>query len=71
MVCQQASVLKLWVEDRGTPEPQRRAQQMAAAVAAANAAATLGQYRGPHPSIASAGTLRESCRGWRTDVSPA
>ena len=68
----QASVLKLWVEDRETPEPQRRAQQMAAALAAANAAATLGQYNGPHPSVTSANaTLREACRGWRTDVTPA
>ena len=67
----QASVLKLWVEDREGPEPQRRARQMAAALAAANSAATLAKYNGPHPSLASgSSSLRETFRGWRTDVSP-
>jgi fructose-bisphosphate aldolase class I len=42
---------------------------MAAALAAANAQATMGQYEGPHPSVTSAaGSLHETFRGWRTDV---
>jgi fructose-bisphosphate aldolase class I len=69
LVVLQASVLKLWTEDRNGPEPQLRAREMAAALAAANAAATRGQYRGPHPSLASDGaSLRETFRGWCTEV---
>ena len=64
----QASVLQLWGEDRGDPG---RCRDMAAALARANGQAALGQYRGPHPSVTShRGSLRESFRGWRTDVPP-
>lgn len=60
-------MLKLWSEDpQGN---QAAARDMAAALARANGAATLGRYEGPHPSITSAaGSLREDFRGWRTDV---
>ena len=62
----QASVLQLWSEDRSNAQ---RCRDMAAAVARANSAATLGRYEGPHPSVTShAGSLRETFRGWRTDV---
>eukprot|EP00877_Chromochloris_zofingiensis_P013601 jgi/Chrzof1/8495/Cz03g13070.t1_FBA1[v5.2] len=44
----QASVLKLWGEDRSRVQ---EAQAMAVALAAANSAASLGQYKGPHPSV--------------------
>ena len=63
----QASVLKLWSEDR--EGNQQRCRDMAAALARANGQAVLGQWEGPHPSITSQqGSLRESFRGWRTDV---
>ncbi|KAI7844816.1 hypothetical protein COHA_001695 [Chlorella ohadii] len=63
----QASVLKLWSEDREGNAQQCR--DMAAALARANSQAVLGRYEGPHPSITSqAGSLRETFRGWRTDV---
>ncbi len=59
-------MLQIWSADQGRAE---EARQMAAALAAANARATLGRYEGPHPSITSAaGSLHETFRGWRTDV---
>lgn len=63
----QASVLKLWSED---PSGNRqRCRDMAAALAQANSQAVLGRFEGPHPSVTSQqGSLRESFRGWRTDV---
>lgn len=64
----QASVLKLWSADRSATQP---AQQMAAALAAANGAATCGAYSGPHPSITSADSLRETFRGWGGGAAPA
>ena len=68
-LCLQASVLKLWTEERKGQVPPGAAKGMAEALAAANASATKGEYQGPHPSITSAaGTLRETFRGWRTDV---
>ncbi|PSC75875.1 fructose-1,6-bisphosphate aldolase [Micractinium conductrix] len=63
----QASVLRLWSEGREGNAGECR--QMAAALAAANSAAVLGRYVGPHPSITSQqGSLRENFRGWCTDV---
>eukprot|EP00878_Enallax_costatus_P001823 GHUV01001981.1.p1 GENE.GHUV01001981.1~~GHUV01001981.1.p1 ORF type:complete len:376 (+),score=110.86 GHUV01001981.1:258-1385(+) len=62
----QASVLKIWSEDRSQAQ---EAKQMAVALAAANAAASLGRYEGPHPSVTSAKSLREEFRGWRADES--
>lgn len=60
-------MLKLWSEDAAGN--QQRCKDMAAALARANGQATLGRYEGPHPSITSqAGSLRETFRGWRTDV---
>lgn len=47
------------------------AKAMASALAAVNAAAAAGRYdtSGQHPSITSgSGSLRETYRGWRTDV---
>jgi hypothetical protein len=65
----QASVLKLWTEEESGRVPAGAAKEMAQALAAANAAAAKGEFQGPHPSITSAaGTLRETFRGWRTDV---
>ena len=65
----QASVLKLWVEEREGRAQPGKSKEMASAIAAANAAASLGQYNGPHPSITSVGaSLRETYRGWQTDV---
>ena len=65
----QASVLKLWVAEREGKASPGKAKEMASAVAAANAAASLGRYQGPHPSITSGdASLRETYRGWRTDV---
>ena len=62
----QASVLKVWSEDR---QATHEAKAMAAALAAANSKATMGKYCGPHPSITSGEqSLRENFRGWRTDV---
>lgn len=63
----QASVLKLWSEDPQGNKAQCR--EMAASLARANGQAVLGRYKGPHPSITSQqGSLRETFRGWRTDV---
>jgi len=66
----QASVLKTWTEELRGSMPPGSAKKIAVAIAAANAAARLGQYIGPHPSITSSsgGGLRETFRGWRTDV---
>ena len=62
----QASVLKIWSEDR---QATQEAKTMATALAAANSKATMGTYCGPHPSITSSEqSLRENFRGWRTDV---
>lgn len=60
----QASVLKLWSEDRSNTA---QAQAMAVALARANSAAARGVYEGPHPSVTSsaAGSLKETFRGWR------
>lgn len=67
----QASVLKLWTEERAGQVEVGTAKKMAAALAAANAAAARGAFQGAHPSITSgAGSLRETFRGWRTDVVP-
>lgn len=58
----QASVLEIWKADRSKAD---EASRMAAALAAANSKATLGQFSGSHPSLtSSAGTLRETFRGW-------
>jgi fructose-bisphosphate aldolase class I len=61
----QASVLKLWSEDRSKTA---EAQAMAVALARANSAAARGVYEGPHPSVTSsaAGSLTENFRGWRS-----
>lgn len=67
----QASVLKLWSEDQseGRQGSAEACRAMAAALARANGLAVEGRYAGPHPSITSSqGSLRESFRGWRTDV---
>ena len=65
----QASVLKLWVAERAGKASPGKAKEMASAVAAANAAASLGKYQGPHPSVTSGdASLRETYRGWRIDV---
>ncbi len=67
----QASVLKLWSEDQseGREASKEACRAMAAALARANGQAVQGRYEGPHPSITSSqGSLRESFRGWRTDV---
>ena len=62
----QASVLKLWVAEREGKASPGKAKEMASAVAAANAAASLGRYQGPHPSITSGdASLRETYRGWQ------
>lgn len=45
-----------------------KARTMAAALAKANGAATLGKYAGPHPSISGPGLIIDNNRGWRTDV---
>ena len=60
----QASVLKIWSADKSKAA---EAQQMAVALAAANAAASLGRYEGPHPSALKGDSLREVFRGWRSD----
>jgi fructose-bisphosphate aldolase class I len=59
----QASVLKIWSADRSRAAD---AQQMAVALAAANAAAVQGKYdaAGKHPSVTSDSSLREAFRGW-------
>lgn len=59
----QASVLEIWSNSQMSPEGQQKAQAMAVALAQANAEATLGKYKGPHPSTSS-GPLREPFRGW-------
>ena len=59
----QASVLEVWSEDRSSLMNKQRAQELAVRLACANAAATLGQYTGPHPSLTS-GHLKEGFRGW-------
>eukprot|EP01024_Parvocaulis_polyphysoides_P040232 TRINITY_DN3654_c0_g6_i1.p1 TRINITY_DN3654_c0_g6~~TRINITY_DN3654_c0_g6_i1.p1 ORF type:complete len:358 (+),score=39.21 TRINITY_DN3654_c0_g6_i1:147-1220(+) len=62
----QASVLDIWSADRSATE---QAKKMASELARANGMAQLGKYEGPHPSVLQQnGTLRESFRGWRTDV---
>ncbi|KAK9839825.1 hypothetical protein WJX81_004472 [Elliptochloris bilobata] len=63
----QASVLEIWKEDRECVAAMERARAMAAALAAANGAASAGRYEaGSHPSILSGGgSLREAFRGWR------
>lgn len=60
----QASVLKIWSADK---DRKTEAQQMAVALAAANAAASRGRYEGPHPSALQGESLREAFRGWRSD----
>ena len=55
----QASVLRTWA---GKPENADTARKMMAAVAAANGAAALGKYQGPHPSL-DTGSLVEGFRG--------
>lgn len=61
----QASVLKIWSEERD----EEKAKKMAEELARVNGLATTGSYSGPHPSILSGGrgSLRENFRGWRTD----
>lgn len=62
-------MLKLWIAEREGKASPGKAKEMASAIAAANAAASLGKYEGPHPSINSGeASLRETYRGWRTDV---
>ena len=53
----QASVLEIWKADRSKAD---EASRMAAALAAANSKATLGQFSGSHSSLtSSAGTPRD------------
>ena len=59
----QASVLEVWSKDMSSLMNKQRAQELAVRLACANAAATLGQYTGPHPSL-SFGSLKEGFRGW-------
>lgn len=59
----QASVLDIWSKDIASFSQKAAAQNMAVALAAANASATLGQFESPHPS-SSSGTLKEAFRGW-------
>ncbi len=54
----QASVLEIWKADRKSAAVRDRARAMAAALAAANGAASLGRFEG-------GGNLRETFRGWR------
>jgi hypothetical protein len=56
-------VLKIWSANRSKAA---EAQQMAVALAAANAAAVQGKYdaAGKHPSVTSDSSLREAFRGW-------
>lgn len=62
LTCMQASVLKIWSKNiHGNRE---QAKEVAIALAQANASATLGQYKGPHPSVTSGATLTENFRGW-------
>lgn len=61
-------MLKLWSEDQST-EGAARCRAMAAELAWVNGEAARGAYEGLHPSLTSQqGSLRESFRGWRTDV---
>eukprot|EP00955_Chlamydomonas_euryale_P062025 358273-Chlamydomonas_euryale.AAC.6 len=57
----QHSVLELWAKE---PARARDAQALLAAVAAANSAASKGEYAGVHP-VAGGGSLAEGFRGWR------
>ncbi|KAK9868157.1 hypothetical protein WJX84_002256 [Apatococcus fuscideae] len=58
----QSSVLDIWSKDRSKVA---EAQQMAAALAAANGAASVGQWDGQHPSVLSSSqSLLETFRGW-------
>ena len=58
----QASVLEIWKADRSKADESSR---LAAALASANSKASLGQVSGSQPSLtSSAGTLRETFRGW-------
>jgi hypothetical protein len=66
----QASVLKLWAEDRSRAAD---AQAVAVALVKANAAAARGLYEGPHPSLTAAApaSLHETFRGHRSDTDAA
>ena len=68
----QASVLRLWVEDRvrQCEHVEQRAQAMAVALADANGSAASGVFSGSHPSILS-GSLEEAFRGWGSASSHA
>lgn len=41
---------------------------MAASLARVNGEASVGKYKGPHPSITGGGLIIDLNRGWRTDV---
>lgn len=56
----QHSVLKMWSKDKSSL-PQ--AQELAALLAKVNSLASIGKYKGPHPSTADQATLRETFRG--------
>ncbi|CAN0053699.1 unnamed protein product [Discosporangium mesarthrocarpum] len=58
----QASVLKIWA---GKASNFVEAVEMAGRLAEANAAAQLGKFVGPHPSITGGDTLHDPNRGWR------
>lgn len=62
LIFMQASVLEIWSKTEAKERIQM-AQNMAVALAKANALATLGRYEGPHPSKGSR-SLREAFRGW-------
>ena len=62
----QASVLDIWSKDCNKVA---ECQQMAAALAAVNGAASMGQWDGKHPSIlASSQSLHENFRGWNSQA---
>ena len=59
-------MLEIWKANRESAAVRDRARAMAAALAAANGAASLGHFEEPHPSVLSGGGhLRETFRGWR------
>lgn len=60
----QASVLDIWSKNTAAPDLKAKAQELALALAAANAAASVGSYQGPHPSVTAGKSLNEAFRGW-------
>jgi fructose-bisphosphate aldolase, class I len=64
----QSSAMTTW---NGKAENVGAASKVAAALAFANAQAQLGQFAGPHPSLAEDKPLYEGYRGWRSGEDPA